>query len=234
MSIQLYDLATADPALRFSPYCWRVKMALAHKGLAWEEVPSHFTDKDRLPRPNVGTVPVLVDGDAVVSDSWQIAEYLDRRYSERPLFDCDQSKSTALLVKFWIERTVQPFITRMGVGDFMATLHEKDKSYFRQSREKRFGMPIEQYMSEREQTREQFAAALEPLRALLGEQAYVAGAQPAFADYIVFGALQWMRCGSPFPALQTDDPVFTYREKMLDLFDGLGRKAAHRERTEQA
>lgn len=229
MSTQLYDLATADPALRFSPYCWRVKMALAHKGLRWEEIPWHFTEKDRLPQPNAGTVPVLVDNGSTVSDSWAIAEYLDEHYPDKPLFACEQSKSTALLIKFWTERTVQPFITRMGVGDFMSTLHEKDKPYFRETREKRFGMPIEQYMSSREQAREGFVAALEPLRAMLAEQDYIAGTQAAYADYIVFGALQWMRCGSPFPALQKDDPVFAYRERLLDLFDGLGRSAAHRE-----
>ena len=61
MSIELYDLATADPKLRFSPYCWRVKMALAHKALAWREIACHFTDKDRLPQSSAGTVPVLVD-----------------------------------------------------------------------------------------------------------------------------------------------------------------------------
>ncbi|HUU73974.1 MAG TPA: glutathione S-transferase N-terminal domain-containing protein [Burkholderiales bacterium] len=229
MSIVLYDLATADPELRFSPYCWRVKMALAHKGLTWEEVACLFTEKDRLPKPNAGTVPVLVDGDTVVGDSWQIAEHLDQRYSENPLFACGEAKSTALLVKFWIERTVQPFITRMGVGDFMSTLHEKDKPYFLESREKRFGMTIEKYMSSREQAREGFVTALEPLRAMLAEQPYVAGQQPAYVDYIVFGALQWMRCGSPFPALRQEDPVFAYRERLLDLFDGLGRKALHRE-----
>ena len=227
--MQLYDLATADPKLRFSPYCWRVKMALAHKGLGWEEIPVHFADKDRLPQPNVGTVPVLVDDSSVVSDSWAIAEYLDERYPDKPLFACAESKSAALLVKFWIERTVHPFIPRMGLADFMAALHEKDKPYFRQSREKRFGMTIEQHMSNPDQAREGFVTALEPLRAMLEQQPYVAGVQPAFADYIVFGHLQWMRCGSPFPALKKEDPVFAYRERMLDLFDGLGRKAAHRE-----
>lgn len=229
MRIQLYDLACADPKLRFSPYCWRIKMALAHKGLSWKENPSHFTDKDQLPKPNAGTVPVLVDDATVVSDSWAIAEYLDRHYPGKPLFGCDEARAVSLLIKFWIEKTVQPLITRMGVVDFMSTLAEKDKPYFRESRAKRFGMPIEQVMSNREQTREQFRAALEPLRTMLAEQPYVAGNNPAYADYIVFGALQWMRCGSPFPGLTKDDPVFAYRERLLDLFDGLGRKASHRE-----
>lgn len=229
MTIQLYDLASADPKLRFSPYCWRVKMALAHKGLAWEEIPCHFTEKDRLPEPNAGTVPVLVDDGMVVSDSWKIAEYLDERYPQKPLFECAQARSEALLIKFWIERTIQPFITRMGVGDFLSVLHEKDKPYFRQTREKRFGMPIEQYMQTRDQARDGFRDALEPLRAMLAEQRYVAGNNPGYADYIVFGVLQWMRCGSPYASLRQDDAVFEYRERMLDLYDGLGRKARCRE-----
>ena len=33
-------------------------MALAHKGLAVETVPWRFTEKDRLPQPNAGRVPV--------------------------------------------------------------------------------------------------------------------------------------------------------------------------------
>ena len=229
MTIQLYDLAAADPKLRFSPYCWRVKMALAHKGLVWEEIPWHFTEKDRLPDPNAGTVPVLVDDGETVSDSWKIAEYLDERYPQKPLFDSAQARSEALLIKFWIERTVHPFITRMGVGDFLSTLHEKDKAYFRQSREKRFGMPIEQFMQTRDQARDGFRDALEPLRAMLAEQPYVAGNSPGYADYIVFGILQWMRCGSPYASLRQDDAVFEYRERLLDLYDGFARKARYRE-----
>jgi glutathione S-transferase len=230
MTIRLYDLAGRDPDLRFSPYCWRVKMALAHKGLSWQSIPWHFTDKDQLPQPNAGTVPVLVDGRNVVGDSWTIAEYLDRQYPDQPLFACEQSRAISLLIKFWIEKSVHPLITRMGVGDFMATLVDKDQPYFRESRTKRLGMPLEQVMSNREQTREQFRAALEPLRSMLADQPFVAGADPAYADYIVFGTLQWLRCGSPFPGLTRDDPVFAYRERLLDMFDGLGRNAAHLEK----
>jgi hypothetical protein len=32
MAIKLYDLAGAELDQRFSPYCWRTRMALAHKG----------------------------------------------------------------------------------------------------------------------------------------------------------------------------------------------------------
>src|SRR5690348_18398441 len=61
MAIQLYDLAGAEDDRRFSPYCWRVKMALKHKGLEFETIPWRFTEKDALAPYKSATVPVLVD-----------------------------------------------------------------------------------------------------------------------------------------------------------------------------
>jgi hypothetical protein len=84
MSLKLYDLAGAESERRFSPYCWRAKLALAHKGLATETIPWRFTDKDVIAFSEQGRVPVLVDGDRVVSDSWAIAIYLEETYSDRP------------------------------------------------------------------------------------------------------------------------------------------------------
>ncbi len=37
--IRLYDLAGEDERVRYSPFVWRVKMALARKGLPFEAVP---------------------------------------------------------------------------------------------------------------------------------------------------------------------------------------------------
>ena len=80
MPITMYDLAGADPERRFSPFCWRTRMALAHKGLDVETVPWRFTETDKLPQPNAGRVPVIINGDKVVHDSSAIADYLDERY----------------------------------------------------------------------------------------------------------------------------------------------------------
>jgi glutathione S-transferase len=62
MGLQLYDLAGAEPERRFSPYCWRTKMALAHKGLPFDTIPWRFADKDVIAFSGQGRVPVLVDG----------------------------------------------------------------------------------------------------------------------------------------------------------------------------
>ncbi len=81
MSIKLYDLAGADEDRRFSPYCWRTKLALAHKGLKLETIPWRLTEKDRIAFVGSKRVPVIVDGSKQVADSWAIAVYLERAYS---------------------------------------------------------------------------------------------------------------------------------------------------------
>jgi Glutathione S-transferase, N-terminal domain len=75
--MKLYDLAGAEDDLRFSPNCWRIKMALEHKGLVAETVPWRFVEKDVIAFSGQKAVPVLVDGDKSVSDSWEIARYLE-------------------------------------------------------------------------------------------------------------------------------------------------------------
>ena len=44
-------------------------------------------------------------------------------------------------------------------------------------------------------------------------------------DYIVFGGFQWARVVSPFKLLGEDDPVYAWRERLLDAFDGMARKS---------
>ena len=70
-----------------------------------------------------------------------------------------------------------------------------------------------------------FRAALEPARRVLQEQKFLAGDAPAYPDYILFGTFLWPRTISPLELLEQDDPVHAWRERMLDLFDGMGRKA---------
>lgn len=70
--MKLYDLAGASDELRFSPNCWRIKMALAHKGLSVEAVPWRFVEKEAIAFSGQKTVPVLVDADTVVSDSGRL------------------------------------------------------------------------------------------------------------------------------------------------------------------
>ena len=52
--LRMYDLAAAEPERRFSPYCWRSRLALAHKDLPVETIPWRFTEKEVLSPSRVG------------------------------------------------------------------------------------------------------------------------------------------------------------------------------------
>lgn len=226
MAIKLYDLAGAEDDRRFSPYCWRVKMALKHKGLAFETVPWRFTEKDVIAFSGSTTVPVLVDGGRAVSDSWKIAEYLEEAYPSRPgLFEGSESRALCLFLSHWTVRSVHAPLLRAILLDLYRHVHEKDRAYFRESREKRFGAPLEQVAADPKKGLADFRGALEPMRPVLVENAFVSGKGPGFADYILFGTFQWARIVSPLRLLEPDDPVYAWRERMLDLWDGYARQA---------
>lgn len=57
---------------------------------------------------------------------------------------------------------------------------------------------------------------------MLEFQPFIGGEAPLFADYIVFGAFQWVRLTSTYTFI--DDPAIkAWFERCLDLFDGMAR-----------
>ena len=226
MPITMYDLAGIEAERRFSPFCWRAKMALAHKRLAVETVPWRFTEKDKLPKPNDGRVPVIVDDGRVVHDSSAIADYLEDRYADRPsLFGGEIGRGLARFVQNWTETVLQPGLIRLVLLDIYRHIGSADQAYFRQDREKRFGTTLEEFVGDRNARLPGFRASLDPLRRTADRQPFVSGKAPAYADYVVFGAFQWARAISEFEVLAADDPVRAWRGRMLDLYDGLARRA---------
>jgi glutathione S-transferase len=226
MSITMYDLAGIEADRRFSPFCWRARMALAHKGLAVETVPWRFIEKDKLPQPNAGRVPVIVDDGRVVHDSSAIADYLEDRYADRPsLFGGETGRGLARFVQNSTETVLQVGLIRLVLLDIYRHLDSANQAYFRGDREKRFGMTLEDFVGDRNARLPAFRASLDPLRRTVERQDFVSGKAPAYADYIVFGAFQWARAISDFEVLAADDPVRAWRGRMLDLFDGLARRA---------
>jgi glutathione S-transferase len=224
--LKLYDLAGAEADRRFSPYCWRVKMALAHKGLAVETVPWRFTEKDKIAFSGQGLVPVLLDDGREVHDSWTIAAYLEEHYPDRPsLFGGPSGRALSQFHASWANGFLQPAMMKFVVLDIWKHVAPEDKEYFRASREKRLGKTLEAAVANRDHEVAAFRDSLLPLRLTLKAQPFLGGDAPLFADYAIFGSFQWCRCISDFPLLAKDDPVYAWRGRMLDLFDGLAGKA---------
>ncbi|MGO6902015.1 glutathione S-transferase C-terminal domain-containing protein, partial [Rhizobium ruizarguesonis] len=87
----------------------------------------------------------------------------------------------------------------------------------------RLGKPLEVVAADSEVEKAAFGAKLEPLRHMLKFQPFIGGQTPLFADYIVFGALQWLRVSAGLAMLAADDPVMAWFERCLDLHQSRGR-----------
>jgi glutathione S-transferase len=226
MSLKLFELVGTDAARPFSPYCWRTRMALAHKGLGAESIPWCFTEKQAIAPHRSEKVPVLIDGETSVADSWAIANYLEDHYPDRPsLFGGEGGRAVGRMINWWGDVTVVGGMFPLIVADIPSHLKPVDAAYFRQTREARFGKPLEEVVAARDTSVEGFRRALDPLRLTLRTQPFLGGEAPNYADYIVFGAFQWARVVSPFKLLTENDPVYAWREKLLDAFDGMARKS---------
>ena len=177
MAVILYDLAGAEEDRRFSPFCWRVKMALAHKGLEAETKPWRFTEKDELPQPNAGRVPVIVDDGRVVHDSSVIADYLEPHYADRPsLFGGETGRALTTFVQNGT--AVQPAPVGFVVLDICRHVAGPDRDYSGQSREERFGRALEEVVKDREARLPAFRESLAPLRRTVERQQFLGRSCP--------------------------------------------------------
>ena len=82
--ITLYDAARC-------PYCARVRIALAEKGIPYEPVAIDLSNRPAwlYEKNPAGRVPVLEEDTLVLPESLVIMEYLDERYPEPALLPAD-------------------------------------------------------------------------------------------------------------------------------------------------
>jgi glutathione S-transferase len=100
----LYDAARC-------PYCARVRILLAEKGLGYETVEIDLSDRPAwlYAKNPSGKVPVLEeDGGFVLPESLVIMEYLEERFPEPPLWPGDPAERA--LGRLWLDR----FAVRLG------------------------------------------------------------------------------------------------------------------------
>ena len=222
MSLILYELIGKDEQ-RYSQFCWRIRYALAHKGLVAEYEPCRHNDTEKLAFSGQAKVPVLVDGSETISDSWQIACYLDDAYPDKAsLMNGPQSRAITRFINVWTDTVLAPPLLRPLFWEIYNNLHPAvDKDQFRRTREARIGKTLEEMHSALTEGIELFKKNLSPIREVLSNQSWIGGDAPAYADYIVFGEFQFARCLTRLKILDDDDPVFVWRTRMIKLYDGL-------------
>lgn len=227
MALTLYELGGLDDR-RYSLFSWRTRMALAHKGLTPEYRPVRISDKAAIAFSKQDKVPILIDGETVVHDSFRIAQHLETHHGGASLFGGEIGQALARFFNTWVDRTLLPRLAPMIAIDVQGIVDEADARHQRAVMENAFGKTLEELAASRDKDVVGFRRLLDPARASLRSQPFISGAQPAYADYILFSLLQWGRIVSPFALLEPDDALAAWRERMLDLHAGLGRSVPAR------
>ncbi|MFL5919587.1 MAG: glutathione S-transferase family protein [Gaiellaceae bacterium] len=143
--ITLYD---ADRC----PYCARVRIVLAEKGIGYETVEVDLDDRPAwiYEKNPLGRVPVIEEDTFVLPESAVINEYLDERYPEPALWPADAAaRAFGRLLVFRFDQLSKPYYAvRRGDDD----------------------------------ARERLDAELAKLNAVLGAQPYLSGREFGLAD----------------------------------------------------
>ncbi|MGQ7794363.1 glutathione S-transferase N-terminal domain-containing protein [Faunimonas sp. B44] len=226
MTVRLYELCGADRSLLFSPYCWRVRFALAHKGVAHETVPTAFTEVGTIGDGAFRSVPVLEEDGHLIAESFDIALHLEAEHPDRPaLFENAAAVAAARFVEGWSMFQLHPAIAPMIISRIHDLLAPADQAYFRSSREARYRTTLEAFTTGVDANRESFAKALATVRHALARHEWLGGAEPRYADHVVLGSLMWLYTIHGELPLAADDPVLSWFGRGLDLYGGIGRAA---------
>ncbi len=92
-----------------SQYSEKVRLILDYKQLEYRkiEVTPGVGQIELLQKSGSRTVPVLKDGSTYISDSTEIAFYLERKYPERPILPEDPlAKGQCLLIEEWADESI--------------------------------------------------------------------------------------------------------------------------------
>lgn len=228
MTIRFWELG--GPGLggqgvrRYSTFSMRTRMALAHKGLAFESIPVRISDKAPIAFSGQKKVPIIQDGDEVVFDSFRIAEYLELRYPDRPsLFGGETGHALARFFNSWADRQlVGPlFVTLMLENTQL--LEADDAAHIRAGTEGALKKSLEELAAGKDKALAAFGRQLDPVRSVLRGQPFISGSAPRYADYVLFSVFQWPRITTRTPIVAPDDVLSAWFDRMLDLYDGMGR-----------
>ena len=191
MTIEFYELAAENKDIKFSPFVWRTRMALLHKGVDFESIAWQFRDRDTKEHK---TVPAIYDNGKMVSDSWEIAKYLDAQYPDKPMLMKDaEAEAHAQLVSNICNMMVFATAASMAIYPVSQIIDDESAAYFIETREAKFGKKLVDINNgDKDAAKAALAKGLSVFEATLGTSDYLGGDAPTYADYTLFGVLKWI------------------------------------------
>lgn len=217
MHIELYEVFN-DQGVSMSPFVWRARCALLYKGLVYESVPMGFAD----PREGFESFPTLRHDGELICGSWDIAEYLEERFIDRPrVFGNEQGKTLATFINHWVDNQLMPVVFRSIVVDIHDSARASDREFFRARKEQVLGDTLENSQQRQRAKGNRLTGLLEPARRLFGGEDFFGGNGPLYPDFCLFGMFQWARIASDYTLLEEDDPVRDWLGRMDAWLDRL-------------
>lgn len=201
-----------------STVCWRVRIALAVKGLEYQRRPMRFVDADDF-AAELGTrqVPVLVDGKKTIVGSDSIAAHLDQTRIGPSVGPAnDPGPSTDML-----EADLGSRILPLAAQDMLSHLVPEDRDYYRSSREKRLGASFEALEAKRAAAELDLAFAIGRLDEALAARPYLAGDGPGWSDIVAFCFLFWIDHVSPRSMPELPDSVRAWYDERRDAWSSI-------------
>lgn len=222
--VRLYELVIEN-GRSSSPYVWRIRYALAHKGIPFDSVPLGFTEIPARFGGRLRTLPAIEHGGTTMNESWDIATYLDRTFADRPpLFATPAEFAMARFTDEWFANAIMRQLFAIYALDVHDAARPEDRSYFRRTREERLkGRTLEEYTTDRPAKLQAVRAALAPLRNQLARFPFLGGESPSYCDYVVLGGFHWVASVGTLPLLAADDePLRDWIERGFALYGGIG------------
>ncbi|KAF4617881.1 hypothetical protein D9613_006291 [Agrocybe pediades] len=215
MTIILYDTPCQGEITTWSPYVWKARHCLNFKGIPYKtewvefaDIESHFkklginpTGKNRWDGGDFYTVPAIHDTEtgAYISDSWLIAEYLEKQYPDTPTLFPGNTKGLQAAFTAAHLTTILPMRPYI-VPRTPARLSERSGQYFRRTREAEFGKKLEDVIPQGDQAKEdwkKFEDSFNMLntwfKATDEKGLFMLGETSSWADLNMASFLKWMR-----------------------------------------
>ncbi|TFK96933.1 hypothetical protein BDV98DRAFT_536033 [Pterulicium gracile] len=218
--ITLYDIPGKLPGQAWSPNTLKSRLALNFKGLPfhteWVEYPEIeglYKTLDLAPT-NVQpdgvtpyyTLPIIVDASipgkdpVVVSDSWNIAVYLDQAYPDAPLLFPKGTKALqAAFQETWMDAFFWPATVFLRPRTPEIALNPRSAEHFRRTRSHQLGRPLAEiepkgearvaYLKEWEEKLGKVARVYEGVT----DERYLTGDEAVYADLLAGAYVRYFR-----------------------------------------
>ena len=182
-----------------SPYCIPIELVLRHSGIPYDVVNLHVSDPApviQLTKGDYYQVPVIEDlfRRELIYDRSPAGDDVPRYLaSQAPLMNLFPEKVAGLqrILIAYVENECEPLGFKINDAHREKWLkNDMERGLHRRHKERKFGPGcLEEWTRDEARLSEQFYTALQPFEEMLGQNPFLTGEQPVYADYALCGVI---------------------------------------------